>query len=177
MVKRSYQFAYAFWKLGLTLNLLPRNEVLLDFHFLERITEEKIAEGILKVLECHEIDVTKCRGQAYDTTASMSSSRSGVQAHIQKFAPDAIYQGCVLHSLNLVICNSSKISSIRNMIHSCHQAFLFFDNSPKRQRFLEMVIKCFCPNHALYPYLVQTWNEISHPSDEEQLYPEGNHWN
>ena len=29
----------------------------------------------------------------------------------------------------------------------------------------------------LYPYLVQTWNEICHPSDEEQLYPEGNHWN
>ena len=104
-----------------------KQEVLLDFHFLERITGEKIAEGILKVLECHEIDVTKCRGQAYDTTASMSSSRSGVQAHIQKFALDAIYQGCVLHSLNLVICNSSKISSIRNMIDSCHRAFLFFN--------------------------------------------------
>ena len=29
----------------------------------------------------------------------------------------------------------------------------------------------------MYPYLVQTWNEICHPSDEEQLYPEGNHWN
>ena len=91
-----------------------KHEVLLDFHFLERITGENIAEGILKVLECPEIDVTKCRGQAYDTTASMSSSRSGVQAHIQKFAPDAIYQGCI----NLVICNSSKISSIRNMIDS-----------------------------------------------------------
>ena len=114
-----------------------KHEVLLDFHFLKRITGEKIAEGILKVLECHEINVTKCRGQAYDTTASMSSSRSGVQAHIQKFPPDAIYQGCVLHSLNLLIWKSSKISSIRIMIDSCHQAFLFFDNSPKRQRFLE----------------------------------------
>ena len=67
-----------------------KHEFLLNFHFLERITGEKIPEGILKVLECHEIDVTKCCGQAYDTTAYMSSSRSGVQAHIQKFAPDAI---------------------------------------------------------------------------------------
>ena len=75
-----------------------KHELLLVFHVLERITGEKIADGILKVLECHEIDVTKCRGQAYDTAASMSSLRSGVQAHIQKFAPDAIYKGCILHA-------------------------------------------------------------------------------
>ena len=88
----------------------------MDFHVLKRITGEKTAEGVVTVLECHEINVIKCRGQAYDTTASVSFLKSGVQAHIQKFAPDVIYQGCLLHRLILVICNSSKISSIRNMI-------------------------------------------------------------
>jgi hypothetical protein len=123
-----------------TEKIVNKHEVLLDFHFLERITRQKIAEGILKVLKDHDIDIGKCRGQAYHTTASMSSSTVGVQAHILTDAPDAAYQGCVLHRLNIVICKSSKIMFIRNMMDSCQQAFLFFDNSPKCQRFLETVI-------------------------------------
>jgi hypothetical protein len=34
-----------------TEKILNKHEVLLDFHFLERITRQKIAEGILKVLK------------------------------------------------------------------------------------------------------------------------------
>lgn len=30
------------------------------------------------------------------------------------------------------------------MFDSCHEAFLFFRNSPKRQRFLELVIETSC---------------------------------
>lgn len=90
-----------------------KHEVLLDFHFLQRITGKSIAEGILHVLQKHEIDVKNCQGQAHDTTASMSSSTSGVQAHIKENAPDAEFQGCCLHSLNLVICHSSKIQAVK----------------------------------------------------------------
>ena len=103
-----------------------KHEVLLDFRFLERITGQSIAENILKCLETHGIDIQNCRGQAYDTTASMSSSGSGVQAHIKKRAPDAEFQGCCLHSLNLVICHSSQIQAVRNMFDTCQQASLFF---------------------------------------------------
>ena len=109
-----------------------KHEVLLDFHFLERITGQAIAKGILDVLETHAIDVKNCRGQAYDTTASMSSSRTSGQSHIKRVSPDADYQGCCLYSLNLVICCSSQITSMKNMIDHCHQAHLFFRNSPKR---------------------------------------------
>ncbi len=116
-----------------------KHEVLLDFAFLQRITGQSIAQSILSVLEKHNNDIRSCRGQAYDTTSSMSSSTVGVQARV---APDADYQGCCLHSLNLVICRSSQISAIRNMFDSCQQAYLFFHNSPKRQRFLELVINC-----------------------------------
>ena len=121
-----------------------KHEALVDFCFLTRITGESIAEGILKVLENHQINIKNCRGQAYDTS-SMSSPRAGVQSHIKEHAPDADYQGCCLHSLNLVICSSTKISAIRNMFDSCQQAFLYFRNSPKRQRFLKHVINHFCP--------------------------------
>ena len=51
---------------------------LLDFRFLERITGQCIAENILHVLELHNIYVRNCRGQAYDTTASMSSNGAGL---------------------------------------------------------------------------------------------------
>jgi hypothetical protein len=52
----------------------------------------------VKVIEIHKIDIKNCRGQAYDTTASMNSSSAGVQAHIKKHAPDAEFQGCYLQS-------------------------------------------------------------------------------
>ena len=90
---------------------------------------------------------------------------------------------------------------MKNMIDHCHQAHLFFRNSPKRQRLFEHVIKCLCPESKrskinglyktrwvkrhntyssffeLYPYLGRTWNEICHPSDDESLYDEINDWN
>ena len=90
---------------------------------------------------------------------------------------------------------------MKNMIDHCHQAYLFFRNSPKRQHFFEHVIKCLCPEskrskinglcktrcverHStynsifkLYPCLVRTWNEICHPCDDGSLYNEINDWN
>ena len=56
----------------------------------------------------------------------MSSNGAGVQAFIRERAPDAEFQGCCLHSLNLVICHSSQIqaAAVRNMMDSCQQAFL-----------------------------------------------------
>ena len=125
----------------------------------------------------------------------MSSSRTGVQPHINRVTPDTDYQGCCLHSFNLVICSSSQITSMKNLIDHCHQAHLFFRKSPKKQRFFEHVIKCLCPESKrskingfcktrwverhntyssifeLYPYLVRTWNEICHPSDDSRLSP------
>ena len=167
-----------------------KHECLLDFHFLERITGEYIATSILAVLNKHKIEVKNCKGQAYDTTASMSSPSAGVQAYIKKAAPDADYQGCCLHSLNLVICTLCKIPAVQNMFDSCQQAYLYFRNSPKRQRFLEHIIESTCPTASrkkisglcktrwverhntfstileLYPFLVKTWNEICYPTSE-----------
>ena len=100
-------------------------------------------------MEFHNINIKDCRGQAYDTTASMSSSDTGVQAHIKKHAPDAEFQGCCLHSLNLAICHSSQIQAVRNMMDSCQPAFLYFHNSPKRQHFLEHIISCLCPSELV----------------------------
>ena len=173
-----------------------KHKVLLDFAFLSRITGKSISESIIEVLAKYDIPIHNCKGQAYDTTASMSSPRCGVQSWIKEKAPYACYQGCCLHSLNLVICKSTKIASVRNMFDSCQQVFLFFDNSPKRQRFLEEVIGCLAPESKkkkikglckirwmerqdtfstifeLYPYLLRTWNQICMPSSSTDLNQE-----
>ena len=76
----------------------------------------------------------------------MSSPTVDVQALIKASAPDFDYQGCCLHSLNLVICKASQITAVRNMTDNCQQAYLYFQNSYKRQRFLELIIKHFGPS-------------------------------
>ena len=77
----------------------------------------------------------------------MSSDKKGVQAEIARCVPDAEYQGCCLLSINLVICHACKIKSIQNMMDYCHELFSFFDNSPKRQKFLSIVIDALSPEN------------------------------
>ncbi|KAG1701396.1 hypothetical protein GQR58_004767 [Nymphon striatum] len=66
--------------------------------------------------------------KAYDTTASISSDKKEVQGTI------AEYHGCVLQSLNIVICHACKIKSIQNMMDSCRELYSLFEDSPKRPK-------------------------------------------
>lgn len=179
-----------------------KREVLIDLRDLHRATGKVIASALLESLEKHSISITDCRGQAYDTTSSMSSSNKGVQAEIARHAPDADYQGCCLHSLNLVICHACDMRSIQNMLDTCRELYSFFDNSPKRQAFLNIVIdaleqgetkkrrlKNLCKTrwierhstfetiHDLYQYIVITLDEICDPSDDDRFKcPEEETW-
>ena len=128
----------------------------------------------------------------------MSSDKKGVQAEIMKFAPDADYQGCCLHRLNLVICHACKIISITNMMDTVRVLYSFCDNSPKRQNFLNTVVralssskktkikslcktrwverhKTFEKNSELYEYIVITLSEMCQPSDE-RFYQDIEDW-
>ena len=52
----------------------------------------------------------------------------------------AIYSPCNAHKLNLVIANACKLAPIKNCVAAINEAYLFFNSSPKCQRFLEKVI-------------------------------------
>ena len=108
-----------------------KREVLIDMCDLPRTTGLAIATAVRNSLQKHKIDIKNCRGQAYDTTASVRSDRKRVQAEIANYAPVAEYHH---PSINLVICHACKMKSIQNMMDSCHELFSFFDNSPKRQK-------------------------------------------
>lgn len=159
-------------------------------------TDAAITTAILNSVQKHAIDITNCRGEAYYANASMSSDKKGVQAEIARCVPDAEYQGCCLLSINLVICHACKIKSIQNMMDSWHELFSFFYNSPKRQKFLSIVIDALSPENKkhrlkdsyesrwierpsmsetifeLYEYSVITLNERCVPTDDDKrFYP------
>ncbi|KXJ05465.1 52 kDa repressor of the inhibitor of the protein kinase [Exaiptasia diaphana] len=166
------------------------------------IADESASHGreILSNNRKEKIALSNSRGQAYDTTASMSSDKKGVHTETAKDAPDAEYQGCCLHSINLVICHACKITAIQNMMDSCHELFAFFDNSPKRQKLLKIVVEALSPERTkkklkdlcktrwvarhtsfetifdLYEYIVITLNEICQPTNDVRFYPNDEEW-
>ena len=116
-------------------------EVFFDFTFLTRTTGLAISNAIKESLCTYNIDVSKARGQAYDGASAMSSNISGVQARIREAAPLALYTHCRSHVLNLSIAATCQVPEVRNMVDTINSCFLFFNNSPKRQRFFELVLE------------------------------------
>ena len=116
-------------------------EMFFDFRFLKKATGLSVSNAIKQSLDSHGVDISKARGQAHDGASAMSSDRCGVQAQIRTTAPMAVYTHCRSHVLNLSLAASCKIPEIRNMMDTINSLFLFFDLSPKRQRFLEVVLQ------------------------------------
>ena len=115
-------------------------EEFLAFIKLERITGEKVAEGILEFLKQNDIPVGNICGQGYDEASNMASQRVGVQARIRQEAPLAVYVHCSAHCLNLVISKSCSLPQVRNVMDrllQCSRFFLY----PKRMGILEMIVK------------------------------------
>ena len=52
------------------------------------------------------LNLSLCRGQAYDGANTMSGSISGLQAKVKQVAPNAPYVHCCAHNLNLVLIDS-----------------------------------------------------------------------
>ena len=108
----------------------------------------------------------------------------------------AFFRSTSLSACYLLSVIGCKIKSIQNMMDSCHELFSFFDNSPKRQKFLSIVINALSPENKkhrlkdsyesrwierpsmsetifeLYEYSVITLNERCVPTDDDKrFYP------
>ena len=106
-----------------------------------------------------------------------------------------------IRSTLIVICYACKINSIQNMMDSCHELFSFFDNSPKRQKFLTTVVDALSPENKkrklkklfktrwierhstsettfdLYENIVITLNEICVPANHDvRFFPSNDEW-
>nr|XP_054770920.1 52 kDa repressor of the inhibitor of the protein kinase-like [Lytechinus pictus] len=124
-------------------------EVFIDFIHLRRATGEKVGKAIMSVLRRNGLDVKNIRGQAYDGASAMSSSNVGTQAQIKAQNPLALYTHCRSHVLNLAVAGSCKVQALRNVIGIINELYLFFQLSPKRQRYLEFVLQVYAPEQKV----------------------------
>ena len=95
-------------------------ELFFDFVELERADGAHIAEAIVQNLKSNNINILKCRGQAYDGASAMVSEKVRVQARIRTIS---LYTHCRSHVLNLSIASACTIPIIRNMIGVINEVF------------------------------------------------------
>ncbi len=82
-------------------DLEPREEFI-GLYETSSTTGEQISKIVSDVLLRLNLPLSVLRGQTYDGAANMSGHLSGVQAHIRKEQPLAIYVHCGPHCVNLV---------------------------------------------------------------------------
>ena len=108
------------------------------------------------------LDPSSIRGQAYDGASAMSSEKEGVQAKINEISPLAPFTHCYAHCLNLSVAATCKLSEVRDLIGLINVAYLFLNNSTKRQKLFELARKEYPPenSHRKLPGLCKTrWVE------------------
>lgn len=110
-----------------------------------RVTGENIAHHILKALENLNLDITLCRGQAYDGGANMSGKIKGVQARISSIQPLAFFTHCASHRLNLAISTACTVPSIRNAVGVISGVATFFRDSAQRMHLLREEMQAHLP--------------------------------
>ena len=86
----------------------------------------RIANTILSSLAENNTNVAFARGQAYDGANAMFSEACGVQGRIRRIALMALYAHCNSHILNLSVAATCRLTSVRNMIETLNETFLFF---------------------------------------------------
>ena len=139
----------------------PRaKECLINFMHLERTNATMISRNILESLSDTSIslDPNNIRSQACDGASVMSSGKEGVQAKIKEISPLALFTHCYAHRPNLSIAASCKLSEVRNLIGLINEAYLFLNNSPKRQQLFGLTLKECLPenSHSKLPGLRKT---------------------
>ena len=111
---------------------------------------KSLITDILDLLERYDIDITNCRGQAYDNASNMSGKYSGLQARLKERSELAFYIPCAGHSLNLVgQCIVSECINSINYFGVLQSLYSFFVASTHRWDLLK-------GNHATLKRLSDT---------------------
>ncbi|XP_060874016.1 zinc finger MYM-type protein 1-like [Metopolophium dirhodum] len=122
------------------INHLELREEFLQFVPTFDVTGKGLAKLIIDNLQKYGIDTKYLRGQGYDGAASMSGKLNGVQAHIKKIHPLAMYVHCSAHSLNLAVSKSCSAAELRDCLSTLGKVRDFFIY-PKRKSVLHHQIE------------------------------------
>lgn len=124
-----------------------REEFFRFVHCDEGLTGQALASVLLKCLsEELTLDIQHCRGQGYDGAGAVSGHINGLSARISQRNKKAIYTHCYSHRLNLSICGSCSVQSVRNVLEQVKDIANFFNISQSRQQILEANVAQHCPD-------------------------------
>ncbi|KAK0156468.1 Zinc finger MYM-type protein 1 [Merluccius polli] len=93
-------------------------ERFIGFEPIHSHTGSSLADCVIKMVSDLGLDLSNCRGQAYDNASNMSGKYNGLQAQLKKNKPLIHYIPCAAHSLNLVGVNCVE--------NCCREASQFF---------------------------------------------------
>lgn len=95
-------------------------------------------------MEEYKLDISSCRGQAYDCANTMSGRFSGLQSKIKDISPLALYIHCCAHNLNLVLIDSirSSINAV-SFFGTLEPLYTFITSSLPRLKIFEAEQKNF----------------------------------
>ena len=122
-----------------------REDFIRFIHCKEGLSGVNLASVILKGLEELSLDISNCRGQGYDDAGAVSGHINGCSSHILRLNRKALYTHCFSYRLNLVICASCTVLSVRNTMDHIKDISYFFNLSQPRQQMLEKNITELCP--------------------------------
>ncbi|KAF0714845.1 zinc finger MYM-type protein 1-like, partial [Aphis craccivora] len=126
-------------------------EYFLNFIEVKSTTGLNLSSVLIKELSENGLQLSNCRGQAYDNGANMVGQYKGVQARILKNNPRAFFTPCAAHNLNLVLQNSAKVSTRAvTFFGFVERIYNFFTASTQRWN----VLKTHCDL-----YSVKKWSE------------------
>ena len=131
--------------------VLPDSSVrerLLLFEEAPDLTGEGLASQLIKILQRHNIDMTKMVGQGYDGAAAMSGRDKGVQQYISSEVPTASYSHCMSHALNLCLIKATEVKELQAAVAGMKSTTNFFSDSNKRLLKLQASITEKCPESS-----------------------------
>ena len=99
----------------------------------EKTDSQTLFHLIKDVLIRCQLDINKCRGQAYDGAANMSGKLNGVSKRLQSLVPAALFVHCFNHNLQLAVQDASSATrTIQDILSLCSDICNFIKLSPLR---------------------------------------------
>ena len=131
-------------QLGCVIRYVKRHmpcEKLLEFMPCETTTCEALCQSAVKCLTDSGLDIKLCRSQTLDGTGSMARKHAGFASHFFKLSPQASYNYCSNHDLNLALCKGCEVKEVHAVnVRHIETIRHIFRYSLKRSRRLEAAV-------------------------------------
>ena len=112
-------------------------EEFIEFIHITSLNGDDVAETIVSAIKWYGLDINYLRGHGYDGASNMAGAKGGASSIIRQKYRKALYFHCSGHRLNLVVADTCKIQTVRNMMDTIRKCTQIFEFSVKKQNLLQ----------------------------------------